>query len=138
MFKMIVGGNGRSVYCGKVTRINEKAIEIFGTDYNKDTGEVQRTLQLWLDRDIVEKAKEVKEGDIVAVPMLPSRKNQDIGTAEELAVLNDAIVMQNDRGNEKIMLIGKIRKKKTRTGKTATMRKGLTVTLPMEMLWLWS
>ena len=113
MFKLITGNNGRSVYAGYVENSNasQETFELTGIEWDKDNKkEIERRLFLKKDIDLPE--TELVDGDYIIVTMLPSRKDPDRGTAEEIAKQNQAIRLQNDKGNVKIAFIGTVAGKK--------------------------
>ena len=108
MFKMVTGGNGRSVYCGVLTGVKDGYIKLTGTDWNFDLkSEEEKTLIMKIDSEILEKNKNLEEGQAVVVTMMPSRNNPNQGVAEEIAQLGEIVQINSDRGANK--LVGLVR-----------------------------
>lgn len=111
MFKMVAGNNGRSVYAGYVENIQGETFELTGTEWDpKNKVEFQRRLALKFDIDLPE--THLSNGEFIIVSVLPSRKDPDRGVAEEIAKLGQAIEITNEKGNEKIIFLGKVHTKK--------------------------
>lgn len=113
MFKMVTGNNGRSVYCGVVTRTmsgERPAIELKGSDwiYEEKRSE-ERLIQMLVGCDAVESSKKIKAGDTIITTLLPDRKIENFGTAEEIAKVGEAVRIKNENGKEKVILIGVVR-----------------------------
>lgn len=113
MFKMVTGGNGRVVFCGKITRAKEGALEIQGTDWNYEAKEEIETLvQMKVAPEMMPISQKVEIGEKIITTLMPDRKKPNFGVAEEIAQKGSAVVITNDKGNEKIVLIGTVRSKK--------------------------
>lgn len=114
MFKMVTGGNGRTVYAGKVNRVNDLAVEIVGTEWNSTQKvEEHKSLQLFFDPEIkADKREKLHPGMTICAMVMPHRSNPNLGTAEEIALPGEAISIYNDRGNEKLILNGIVKNKK--------------------------
>lgn len=113
MFKLVTGGNGRTIYLGTVTQHNDKAMEIAGKEWNPDTKqEEEKKLQMYFDKSISEKGKLLKVGDQVVVSYLPGKDEKSAGRAEEIARAGEVISITNDRGNKKYVIFSKVHKKK--------------------------
>ena len=104
MFRMVQGGNGRVVYYGTVSRQKRGAIEIKGVDYNfeKKANEELAIQMLTPTPD-----HGVTEGEKVIVTLMPDKDKENFGVAEEI-LKEGVITIKNDRGNDKVVLIGKI------------------------------
>lgn len=113
MFKMVAGGNGRSVYYGKITRRECASIEIQGVEWNKDIRQEETcTLQMKIDDEILEAQKNLSVGDFIIVSMMPSRRDPNVGVAEEIGHMNEAIHAYSEKGKEKYVLIAPVKNKK--------------------------
>ena len=111
MFKMVVGGNGRTVYCGIVRYKDDMQFTLEGTEYDAERKEeFKRVLTLRYDFELSSEEKDFKVGDPLCVTVMPSRKDPDVGVAEEIAGIGKVIAISNDRGNEKYILLGKPKK----------------------------
>lgn len=111
MFKMVTGGNGRTVYCGIVRSKDEMQFTLEGKEYDSEQKtEYARTLTLRYDYELSDERKNFHMGDVLCVTVMPSRNNPDQGTAEEIAGCGEVIIIQNDRGNEKYIILGRPKK----------------------------
>lgn len=113
MFKMVTGGNGRIVFCGEVTRTKEGALEIKGADWNPEKKmEEKSVVQMKVAQEMLPTSKDIEVGEKVITTLMPDRKIPNYGLAEEIAKNGNAVAITNDKGNEKIVLIGEVRNKK--------------------------
>ena len=117
MFKLVAGGNGRTVYIGDATNISEKGLSICGDEWNKTTREMEeKRIKLRIDYELQDTYNslfpELKEGDKVLTTVMPARKEDGAGTAEEMAVTNQAIIIKNENNTEKYIIRGIIKNKR--------------------------
>ena len=64
MFRMVTGGNGRTVYCGRVGKLSAAGFTLSGVEYDPEIdAEVSVVLELRFDAELPENAKKIKDGD---------------------------------------------------------------------------
>lgn len=108
---MVTGGNGRTVYCGRVGNLSAAGFTLSGVEYDPEIdAEVSVVLELRFDAELPENAKKIKDGDMVAVTVMPSRNDMRKGTAEEIIHSGGIISIRNDRGNEKVVVVAQPRR----------------------------
>lgn len=118
MFKLVSGNNGRTVYTGKTTRSNEKAVSVVGQDWDTDSKQMmQYQLDLFVGKDMLaDRLKGINRnmgiGQTIICAVLPDRKNPNIGVAEEIAHKGQVIKITNDHNNVKYCIYGTVRCKK--------------------------
>lgn len=109
MFKMVSGGNGRSVYFGKIGSIDQELFQLTGNEWDSEARvEVTQTLNLRKDPEF--EGTMVEDGKIAVAMVLPSRKDPAKGTVEEMVGESGALSVINENGNEKVILYGKVHK----------------------------
>lgn len=119
MFRLVSGGNGRTVYLGEVANCNEKAMKITGKDWNPNSRqEEEKSLQMFFDKSVREVGKSLKPGDHVLVSYLPGKDEKTAGVAEEIAIAGQVLSLVNDRGNQKYVVFAKVHSKKWNEKKT--------------------
>lgn len=119
MFRLVSGGNGRTVYLGEVANCNESAMKITGKDWNPDSREEEeKSLQMFFDKSVRSVGKKLKLGDHVLVSYLPGKDEKTAGIAEEIATAGQVLALVNDRGNQKYVIYAKVHSKKWNEKKT--------------------
>ena len=107
MFNRAVCENGKMYVCGKISRKNEKALEIVGTEYAEDhVTVVEYTVQARLEPSVREKAAGLEPGNSVIMSYYPSPANPNIGTTDEILSCNEYTEIKNKNGENKILIIG--------------------------------
>ena len=115
MFKYVVGNNGRTIYGGTVVNSDASTISIQGSEWDKDSR--ANLLYQWdnlaIDPEMVAKGNtNIPVGEFVLCSILPHRSDPSKGTAEEIARLDSALKITNEKGNEKLVIYGKVVTKK--------------------------
>lgn len=114
MFKLVTGNNGRIVYAGRTTRSNDNAVAITGKEWDHSARQHRsKELKLYVGEDMLNNDtgyinSNIPEGEMLMCTVLPHRKHEDYGTAEEIAHQGQVIEITNDHNNEKICIFGEI------------------------------
>lgn len=113
MFTLFSCKNGRRIYAGKVSDKGKDSFLLTGTDWNSEGQfDEEKKLELTIDGSVPKSRREFKNGDTIVVSVMPSKDNVEKGTAEEILTLGHCLVATNEKGNQKLIVFGRVFKKK--------------------------
>lgn len=123
MFKMVTLSNGRSIYAGKVKKIDssKKAIVLSGKEYDRESqSEVEK--QLVIKTNVPD---DVVKGDSCLVTFLPSEKDETKGTASAIsfshqggAMFSGWVQPPNGKKSEQFVIMGTVKRRSWNDKKT--------------------